>query len=156
MHLCCVSSHLSLNWVNVIYLSRFPFTKPLCFRSSFSSFRSSSLSCEKVSESIVIVLVEGRVDERVKKRVWVSQPEKDTFPDRGDITWTQRNDELGKEKRNPAEHEHANQDAHHQSRSPLFLFSPRLAIRLERYSGVANCKGHLRLAFCLFHLAIDK
>lgn len=138
------------------YSSHFLLLKSKGYHYLCSSFRSLSLSGKKISKRIVVVLVKGCVNEWVEEWVWVTQPEKDTFPERGDVTWTERNDELSKEKGNPAEHKYTNQDAHHQSRSPLFLLSPRLAIRLERYSCVTNCEGHLWLPFCLLYLAVNK
>lgn len=81
------------------------------FRDHFLS--GSALPGEQVPQSVVVVLIEGGVDERVEERVGVSQPQEDALPDGRDIAGAQRYDELGDEEGDPAEHKHANKDAHH-------------------------------------------
>lgn len=105
----------------------------------------STLAGEEIPESVIIVLVEGCVNERVEKGVGVTQPEEDTLPYRRNVTGAQRSDELSEEERDPAQDEHSDEDAHHQSRSLLLLFSPRLTVGLKCHSGMADSEHHLRL-----------
>lgn len=105
----------------------------------------SSLAGEEIPESVIIVLVEGCVNERVEEGVGVTQPEEDTLPYRWNVTGAQRSDELSEEERDPAQDEHSDEDTHHQSRSLLLLFSPRLTIGLKCHSGMAHREDHLRL-----------
>lgn len=112
----------------------------------------SALPAEEVPEGAVVVLVEGCVDEGVEERVGVSEPEEDTLPDRRNVAGAQRDDELGQEERDPAEHEDANQDSHHQCGSPLLLLAPRLALGLKRHGCMADAERHLGLFCRLLHL----
>lgn len=91
----------------------------------------SPLPAEEVPEGAVVVLVEGRVDKRVEERVGVSEPEEDALPDGRDVAGAQRDDELGQEERDPAEHEDANQYSHHERGAAFLLLTPRLALGLE-------------------------
>lgn len=109
---------------------------------------------EQVPQSVVVVLIEGGVDEWVEEGVGVSQPQEDALPDGRDVAGAQRDDELCDEEGDPAEHEHANQDAHHQRRFLLLLLAPRVPIRLEGHGGMAHGKHHLGPCF-LLHLKIE-
>lgn len=104
----------------------------------------SALAGEEVPQGVVVVLVEGRVYERVEEGVGVAQPQEDALPDGRDVARAQRHDELGDEEGNPAEDEDADQDAHHQRRLLLLLLAPRVAVRLEGDGGVAHGEHHLR------------
>lgn len=116
-----------------------------------------ALSREEIPERVIVVLVEGCVNERVEEWVGVTQPKKDTLPYWWYIAGAQRRDEFGEKEGDPAEDEHSDEDAHHQSRSFLFLFSPRLAVGLESHCGVTHGKHHLRLlSWGLFYLKRDR
>ncbi|KAL0200809.1 hypothetical protein M9458_003996, partial [Cirrhinus mrigala] len=91
----------------------------------------------EISESVIIVLVEGCVNERIEERVGVTQPEEDTLPYWWNVAGAERRDELGEKERDPAKDKHPDEDAHHQSCSFLFLLSPRLAVGLECHRGMA-------------------
>lgn len=112
----------------------------------------SALPGEQVAEGVVVVFVEGRVDKRVEERVGVAEPEENALPYGRDVTRTQRDDQLGQEKRDPTENKDSDQDAHHECCPTLFLLSPRLTICLERNGGVTRREGHLRLSLGLLHL----
>lgn len=107
------------------------------------SLSGSALPGEQVPQSVVVVLIEGGVDERVEEGVGVPQPQEDALPDGRDVAGAQRNDELGDEEGDPAKHEHADQDAHHQRRLLLLLLAPRVPVRLKGHGGVAYGEHHL-------------
>lgn len=113
-----------------------------------------ALSREEIPERVIVVLVEGCVNKRVEEWVGVTQPEKDTLPYWGYVAGAQRRDELGEKERDPAEDEHSDEDAHHESCSFLFLFSPRLTVGLESHRGMTYGEHHLRLlSWGLFNLS---
>lgn len=109
---------------------------------------------EQVPQSVVVVLIEGGVDKWVEEGVGVSQPQEDALPDGRDVAGAQRDDELGDKEGDPAEHKHANQDAHHQRRLLLLLLAPCVTVRLEGHGGMAHGEHHLRPCF-LLHLKIE-
>lgn len=109
---------------------------------------------EQVPQSVVVVLIEGGVDEWVEEGVGVSQPKENALPDCRDVAGAQRDDKLGDEEGDPAEHEHADQDAHHQRRLLLLLLAPRVPVRLEGHGGVAHGEHHLGPRL-LLHLKIE-
>lgn len=105
----------------------------------------SALSREEIPEGVIIVLVEGCVNEGVEEGVGVTQPEKDTLPYWRNVAGAQRRDEFGQEEWDPAQDKHSDQDANHQSCALLFLLAPRLAVSLKSHRGMTNCEDHLRL-----------
>lgn len=107
------------------------------------SLPGSALPGEQVPQGVVVVLIERGVDERVEEGVGVPQPQEDALPDGRDVAGAQRNDELGDEEGDPAQHEHADQDAHHQRRLLLLLLAPRVPVRLKGDGGVSNGEHHL-------------
>lgn len=114
----------------------------------------SALPGEQVPQSVVVVLIERGVDERVEEGVGVPQPQEDALPDGRDVAGAQRNDELGDEEGDPAKHEHADQDAHHERRLLLLLLAPRVPVRLKGHGGVAYGEHHLGPRF-LLHLEAE-
>lgn len=114
----------------------------------------SALPGEQVPQGVVVVLIERGVDERVEEGVGVAQPQEDALPDGRDVAGAQRHDELGDEEGDPAKHEHADQDAHHQRRLLLLLFAPRVPVRLESHGGVSHGEHHLGPRL-LLHLKIE-
>ena len=114
----------------------------------------STLAREQVPQSVVVVLVEGRVDERVEERVGVAQPEEDALPDGRDVTGAEGHDELRDEEGDPAQDEDPDEDAHHEGRLLLLLLAPRVAVCLECNGGVADVEDHLGLPGGLLHLSI--
>lgn len=105
---------------------------------------SSALLVEEVPEGAVVVLVKGRVDERVKERVGVAEPEEDALPGGWYVPREERCDQLGQEEGDPAEDENADQDSDHQCSTTLLLLPPCLSVCLERYGGVTDRKRCLR------------
>ena len=99
---------------------------------------------EEVLEGAVVVLVEGRVDEGVEEGVGVAKPQEDALPGGGDIAGAQGPEELGGEERDPAEHKHPDEDAHHEGGALLLLLVPRVPIGLEGDCGAACGEDHLR------------
>lgn len=110
------------------------------------------LSRKEVLEGTAVVFVEGCVDEGVKKGVGVAKPKENAFPDGRDVTGAEGTDELRDEEGDPAEHEHPNENAHHESRSLILLFSPRVPFSLEGNRGMADSECHLGLLGGILHL----
>ena len=104
----------------------------------------SAVPSEEVLEGAVVVLVEGRVDEGVEKGVGVAEPQEDALPGGGDVAGAQGPEELGGEERDPAEHEHPDEDAHHEGGALLLLLAPRVPVGLEGDLGAARREDHLR------------
>lgn len=110
----------------------------------------SALPGEKIPQGVVVVLIKSGIYERIKKWVGVSKPQKDALPDGRDVTGAQWDDELSDEEGNPAEHKHADQNAHHQRRLSLLLLTPRVPVCLEGHCGVAHGEHHLGPCFLLY------
>lgn len=111
-----------------------------------------SLPGKEVPQGIVVVLIKCGVYKWVKEGVGVAQPQEDALPDRWDVAGTQRDDELGDEEGDPAEHKHANQNAYHQRSLLLLLLAPCVPVCLEGHGGVAHSKHHLGLLCLLLYL----
>ena len=101
---------------------------------------------EEVFEGAVVVLVEGRVDERVEEGVGVAEPQEDALPGGGDVAGAQRAEQLGGEEGDPAEREHPDEDAHHERGAPLLLLGPRVPAGLEGGRGAPRGALHLQKA----------
>lgn len=111
-----------------------------------------SLLGEKVLEGVVVVLVKGRVNQGIEERVGVAKPQKYAFPDRGQAAGTEGADELRQEEWDPAQHKHANENAHHHCRPLLLLLPPRFSAHLKGHRWASHREHHLSLVRCLLHL----
>lgn len=79
--------------------------KPSCLLSL--KWQGLALSREEIPERVIVVLVEGCVNERVEEWVGVTQPEKDALPYWWYVAGAQWRDELGEKEGDPAEDEHS-------------------------------------------------
>lgn len=107
---------------------------------------------EEDLESTAVVPVEGCVDEWVEEGVGITQPQEDALPDGRDVPGAQGTNELRGKEREPAEHKHPDEDAHHEGRPLLLLLPPRVPFCLEGNSGMADGEHHLGLLCCILHL----
>lgn len=112
----------------------------------------SRLPREQVLEGVVVVLVEGCVDQRVEEGIGVAQPEEDAFPNGGDIAGAERVEEFCDEEGDPAEHKDPDEDAHHESGPLLLLLPPGVPVSLEGHCGVANSELRLWVLGAFLHL----
>lgn len=111
-----------------------------------------SLLAEEAPEGVVVVLVECCVNQRVEERIGVAKPQEDALPDGGQAAGTEGADELRQEEGDPAQHKHANEDAHHHGRPLLLLLPPRVPAHLKGHHRATRREHHLSLLRGLLHL----
>lgn len=107
---------------------------------------------EEDLESTAVAPVERCVDERVEEGVGIAQPQEDALPDGRDVPGAQGTDELRDKEREPAEHKHSDEDAHHEGRLLLLLLPPCVPFCLEGDGGMADCEHHLGMLCGILHL----